>query len=135
MKKGKHIQKLVRKLVELGFKDGKIIESQVTKAIMALRSLPKHQAIEGLLQYLKELKRLERNHTMYIETVISLNSSEIKKIKGIVEKKVKITKVVTKINSEIFGGFKLRIGDEIWDESILGKINQVKEAIISGRYN
>ncbi len=129
MKKDNHIQKLVRKLVEVGFKDGKIIESQVTKAIILLKSLPKYQAIEALSQYLKEIKRLEREHTMYIETVIPLNSVEIKKIKRIVDKKGKITKVVSKINSEIFGGFKLRIGDEIWDETILGKINQVKEAI------
>ena len=49
--------------------------------------------------------------------------------KGIVEKKVKITKVLVSINADILGGFKLRVGDEIWDESILGKIQQVKEAI------
>lgn len=142
MKKGKQLQKLVKKLVGVSFKDGKIIESAATKSILALKTLPKNEAIEALSEYLKELKRLERAHTLYIETTIPLPVIQLNKIKKIVEKKampdgrqVKITKIVTNINTEILGGFKLRIGDEIWDESILGKINQVKEVIISGRLN
>lgn len=133
MKKDKRLQKLVKKLVELSFKDGKMVESQVTKAIKSLKSLPRYQAIAALSEYLKELKRLERIHTVFIETSIPLSPVHIKKIKKIMEKTIKITKVITSLNPEILGGFKLRIGDEIWDETILGKINQVKEAITSGR--
>lgn len=132
MKKDKQLQKLIKKLVEVSFKEGRIIELQVTKSIKALKTLPKYQVVAALSEYLKQLKRLQRQHTMYIETVIPLNSVQLKKIKKIVEKKNKVTKVVTNINPQILGGFKLRVGDEIWDETILGKINQVKEAIVSG---
>lgn len=135
MKKQKFLQRIVKKLVDLSFKDGKVIEQQVTKSIKALKILPKYQAIEALSEYVRALKRLERAHTMYIETVVPLNSVQLKKIKKIVEKRVKITKVVTNINSEILGGFKLRVGDEVWDESFTAKINQVKEVITSGRSN
>lgn len=129
-------------MVEESFKEGKIVESQVANSIKALKSLPKYQAIWALSEYLKQLKRQQRQHTMYIETVIPLSPTQIKKAKKIVEKKavpagrqVKINKILVNINPQILGGFKLRIGDEIWDESILGKINQVKEAIASGRSN
>lgn len=135
MKKSKLLQKTITKLVQVSFKDGKIVESQVTKSIKALKSLPRYEAIQALSEYLKQLKRMMRQHTMYIETVIPLSPTQIKKAKKIVEKKVKITKVLVNINPEILGGFKLRIGDEIWDETLLGKINQVKEAIVSGRSN
>ena len=64
-----------------------------------------------------------------------LKICEIKKAKKIVEKKNIITKVVTNINSEILGGFKLKVGDEIWDESLKEKINQVKEVINNGRFS
>lgn len=134
MKKNKQLQKLIKKLVEVSFQEGRIVESQVTKSIKALKALPKDQAIEALSEYLRQLKRLQRVHTMYIETVIPLNSTQLKKIKKIVEKKVKITKVVTNINPDILGGFKLKVGDEIWDETVLGKVNQVKEAI-KGNYD
>lgn len=133
MKKSRLLQKTITKLVEVSFKDGKMIENQVIKAVKVLKSLPKYEAIQALSEYLKGIKRKERQYTMYIETVIPLSSAQISKAKKIVEKKHKITKVVTALNPEILGGFKLKVGDEIWDESLLGKINQVKEVIASGR--
>lgn len=129
MKIRKQLQKTVNKLVDLSFNDGKIVEAQVARSIKLLKSLSSFSAIPALSEYLKNLKRKEREHTMYIETVVPLSSAQVKRMKKIVEKKVKISKVLVNINPEILGGFKLRIGDEIWDESVSGKINQVKEAI------
>lgn len=134
MKQSKLLQKTITKLVEASFKDGKILESQVVKSIKALKSLPRYEAIQALTEYLKGIKKEERAHTMYIETVILLSPAQISKAKKIVEKRVKITKIIININPEILGGFKLKIGDEVWDESLMGKINQVKE-VISGRSN
>lgn len=135
MKKSKLLQKTIDKLVDASFKDGKILESQVVKSVKLLKSLPKYEAIWALSGYLKGMKRQERQHTMYIETVIPLSLTHISKIKKIVEKKVKITKVFTAINPEILGGFILKVGDEVWDQSMLDKLNQVKEAIVHGRSN
>lgn len=135
MKKSKLLQKTIIKLVDASFRDGKIVESQVTKSIKTFKSLPRYQAIWALIEFLKGLKRKEREYTMYIETVIPLSPTQINKATKIVEKKHKITKVITAINPEILGGFKLKVGDQIWDESLLAKINQVKEVIASGRSN
>lgn len=129
MKIKKQLQKTVSRLVDLSFKDGRIVESQVVKSIKVLKSLPGAGAIVSLTEYLKALKRKEREHTLYIETTIPLSPAQINRIKGVIEKKVVITKVLVNINADILGGFKLRIGDEIWDESVAGKIQQVKEAI------
>lgn len=125
----KYLQKMINKLAQFSFRDGSLVENQVIKTIKLLKLLPYSEAIQALSEYLKQLKRRQRAHTMYIETVIPLHLSQIKKVKKMVEKKVKISRVVTDINPEILGGFRLRVGDEIWDESILGKISQVQEAI------
>lgn len=129
MKKDKELLKMVKKLIDLSFYDGKIVEGKVIRAIKLLKSFPRSQSIFALSEYLKGLKRKEREHTMYIESTIPLSSTQINKIKKIVEKKVKITKILLNLNTEILGGFKLKVGDEIWDESVMGKIKQVKEAI------
>ena len=133
MKKNKQLDKSIDLLLNSSFNDGKIIESKVIKSIKILKSMPKYLAIEALSKYLSGLKRLQRQHTLYIETTVPLSTVQIKKVQKIVEKKVKITKIITSINLEILGGFKLKIGDEVWDESFVSKINQVKEAI-SGRH-
>lgn len=134
MKKSRVLQKTITRLVEASFKDDRVSEGQVIKSIKILRSLPTSGAIQALSEYLKQIKRKQRQHTMYVETVIPVSPTQIKKMKKIMEKKTKITQVVTNINPMILGGFKLKIGDDIWDESILGKINQVK-GVISGRSN
>lgn len=131
----KHLQKIINKLIENSFQDGKLLESQVAKSIKLLKLLPRYKSIQALTEYLKQLKREMRKYTVLIETTVPLSSSQIKKIKTIVEKKHKITKVITKISPEILGGFKLKVGDEIWDESMLGKVNQIKEEIVRGRLN
>ncbi len=131
----KQLQKIVKNLAELSFKEGRILESQVTKSIKILKTLPQYEAIKALGEYLNSLKRMERQYTMIIETAVSLSPAIINKMKKIVEKKHEITKVVVNINPEILGGFKLRIGDEIYDESILGKITQVKEVITNAGSN
>lgn len=131
MKNSKQLKKTIQKLVKISFQNGRLLESQIMKAIKLLRSLPSYEAIPAMSEYLKLLRSEERKHTLFIETTIPLSSAQIQKAKKIVEKKVKITKVLTKINPEILGGFKLKIGDEVWDESVRGKIQQIKEAIIS----
>ncbi len=142
MKINKALSKTIGMLVEASFKDGKMIEEKVTKSIKVLKSQPRIQAIASLSEYLKQLKRKERQYTMFIETVFPLSDIQLKKMKKIVEKKTmpdgrqaKITKIITSLNPEILGGFKLRVGDEIWDETFFGKVNQVKEAISDGRSN
>ena len=50
--KPKLLQNLVRKLVEAGFKNGIMVESQVIKAMKLLKSLPRSQAIFALSEYL-----------------------------------------------------------------------------------
>ncbi len=129
----KSLNKIVKKLADLSFRDGRIIESQVIKSIKVLKSLPQSEAISALGEYLNSIKRIERQFTMVVETSIPLATVTVNKMRKIVEKKNKITKVLININPDILGGFKLKIGDEVYDESILGKINQVKEVISSGR--
>ena len=130
----KQLKKVIEKLVEESFLDGKILESKVSKSIKVLKSLSRAGSIFALSEYLKQLKRIERQFTMFLETAIPIPPTLLKKARKIVERKHKITKVALSVNPQILGGFKLRIGDDIWDESILGKINQVKE-VISGRFN
>lgn len=140
----KHLKKIIKKLADLSFKDGRIVESQVIRSIKALKSLPQSEAIAALGEYLNGVKRIERQFTMVVETSSPLAAITVNKMRKIVERKNKqsfpsagaerkITRVIVNINPEILGGFKLKIGDEIWDESILGKINQLKEVISSGR--
>ena len=115
MKASKQLKKTIEKLVESSFLDGRMLESKVVKAVKVLKTLSKTESILALSEYLIGLKRIERQHTMYLETAIPFSAAQIKKAKKIIEKKVKITKVKMNINPDVLGGFKLKVGDEVWD--------------------
>lgn len=125
----KFLLKTINKLADLSFKDGRLLESQVTKSVKILKTLKTADSIWTISEYLKELKRKERQYTMFIETSFPLPADLLKKIKKIVDKRHKITKIKTSVNPQILGGFKLKIGDDVWDESLAGRINQIKELI------
>jgi len=127
MKKNKQLQKTIGKLVEVSFKDGRIMEGQVIRSARTLKSLPAATAIQTLSEYLNGLKRKEKKHTAYVETAVSLSPAQLQKVKRMA--KETITKISVKINKDIVGGFKLTIGDDIWDGSVLGRMNQVMEVI------
>lgn len=133
MKKNKELQKIINKLVDNSFENGKLVERKVTRAIKFLKTLPGSQAVEGLSEYLKGIKREERKTTMFLETAYPISREQLLKAKKIVEKKFKLHKIIASVNPQLLGGFKLRIGDEIWDESLHNKINQIKEVITGGR--
>ncbi len=132
MKKNKLMQGIINKLLKASFQDEKISESQVVKSIKILKSLPKYEAIQALQEYLKGIKRQEREHTLVIEAATPLSLMQVKKAKKFVEKNIIISKVLVTINPEILGGFKLKVGDNTWDGSVLGSIYQIKEVVTYG---
>ncbi len=131
----KHLLKIVEGMVEESFSDGKMIENKIAKSIKVLKVLSSSDAIFAMSEYLKGLKRKERSHTMYLETPFAPSPSQVSKARKIISKQILITKVKININPEILGGFKLKVGDVVWDETVLSKINQVKEVISHGRPN
>lgn len=132
MKKNKQLQKLIQELLDLSFSDGRVIDSKVVKSLKLLKSLPGSQSIFALTEYLKGLRRLQKRYTLYIESPIKLSKGQVYKIKKTVEKKSKVTKVVVDMSPELIAGIRFRIGDQIWEDSILSRIQEVKEVITGG---
>jgi len=128
----KKLEKIINKSIKASFKDNRLFEPKVVRLIKYFKSLPSQQSIYALSEYLKGIKRIERARTMIIETSHPLSLGQVQGIKRIVSKKYGINKLESQINPNILGGFKIKIGDEVIDETIQNKINQVKE-VISGR--
>jgi len=132
MKQDKQLKKIILNSVQDSFSFGRMLESKVVKNIKLYKSLPTPKAILALTEYLKGIKRELRKHTLVVETNCPLSLNQVKKIKQIVAKKYQITKLESKINPDILGGVRLRMGDEIYDESIQSRITQLREVLEKG---
>lgn len=129
MKQDKQLKKIILNSVQDSFSFGKLLESQVVKNIKLYKSLPTSKAISALTEYLKGIKRKLRKHTLVVETTCPLSLKQVERIKRIVAKKYQITKLESKINQDILGGVKFRVGDDIYDESIQSRVTQLREVL------
>lgn len=129
MKQDKQLKKIILNSVQQSFNNGRLLEAQVVRHIKLYKSLPTSQAISALTEYLKGIKRKLRQHTLVVETTCPLSLKQVEKIKRIVSKKYQITRLESKINQDILGGVKFRMGDDIYDESIQSRVTQLREVL------
>lgn len=77
---------------------------------------------------------LESNKVKEIEvySAIELSKDELNSLKKIIQDKIKEDLIIKNIvEPELLGGVRLRIGDTVIDSTIIGKINRLKNKIIS----
>lgn len=129
MKKDKRIIKLARELATLSFIKGVPSEAKVSQAVKSLKKFPSAQAILALTEYLKFIKLEIAKSTLRIESGSNLNRQEQIRIFKKLSTKFPITGFVYVHNSALLGGLSLKLGDTLYDYSLKGSINMVKEAI------
>lgn len=131
MKKTKQLIQLTKKMAQDSFRDGKVIESKVKSYTSQIKKFDLPQAIFIMGEYLKEVKRLQSQATLQIESATPLSPSEVSKIKSEFSKVQKIADTNVVINPEIMGGIRIKLGDVIYDDTISAKISQIGGAIRS----
>ncbi len=129
--KRKQIQKIVELAVKGVLTDGKLSESKVIKVIKVFKSRPKSESIALISTFLKAIKREQERTTLIVEAASPLLKTEMNKIKEKLKSEYLILNSEFKINTSLIGGIKVKIKDHIFEDSIMSRINQLKEAIIN----
>lgn len=131
MRERKHLKKIAAKSVKLSAPEGKIHHKKVTIVIDKLKNLPKDQAIYVISKYLKGLKRKKVESVALIESAVPLSKKQLDEIQSKLSQEFIIHRLENKVNPNILGGIKIRVGDTILDYSLQDKIDQVGKAIVS----
>lgn len=130
MKNRKQIRIIINKAIKASFEDGKLLELKALNFANFFKAQPRVEAIELLSEFLRRLK-IEMNATaLVIESVVPLSKKQQDIIKKKFSSQFTITNSQVKINPQILGGLRIRVGDHIYDDSIQARIYQVKEAIV-----
>jgi F-type H+-transporting ATPase subunit delta len=130
----KKINKKSSQLVNMIFKasikaNGSIDEKKILAFIKSLRKLSISESLPIIEALNSKLKNQINQTTLSIESAVSLSAILEKQIVDILKKDFKIVSVNKQITPSLLGGTRVRIGDTLLDNSILGKVNQVKEKI------
>lgn len=129
MKDKGRLKKIAAKSARLSFPGGKLKEDNVVDVLKHLKTLPRSQAIYAVSKFIKGLKRKGMEGTAVIESALPLSDKQIKSIIGRLKDEFTITDVENKINPDILGGIRVKIGDNILDYSLKNKISQIGKVI------
>lgn len=127
--KNKKLDKIISKLVLKSFKKGKMDLGYIKKTVSTLKKLSTSKSIYALVSYLKGLNTVKDKNTLIVESEVSLTPVQITSLKSRLLKEFNFTETVVKINPELLGGIKIKIGDTLLDYSIRNNIKQLGEII------
>lgn len=131
MKEKKKLKKLAAKSVKLSIEKGRVKRVNADEVIKILKTLPRAQAIYAISKFLKGLRRRGGETTVTIESAVPLSKKEISKVIKELSQEFVLTDVQNKVNPDILGGIKVKIGDTVLDYSIAGRISQIGKVIES----
>jgi len=87
--------------------------------------------------FLGQYKELNRISTVILTTATPLNDVSLNDIKAkLLASDITMDKldIVTKIDPSIIGGFKIEVGDKLYDASVVHKLEQLKKEFGSNQY-
>ena len=94
----------------------------------------KNNHINHLIDIINRFNKLVHTHSymnnIEITTATKLNEEDLQSLSNIISQKLQLSpKINTSIDTKIIGGIKLRIGNNIFDNSIHYQINQLKKTL------
>lgn len=130
MSPSKKINRLAKRLIVLATVDGELDESSLWQAISRL----KERGFKQLLPLLKVLRfkvaRAVARQTLEVTSSNPLSEGALAALeKEFTEKYQRRLRLKTVINPSMIGGLQVRIGDDVYDASLMAQLNRLANEV------
>lgn len=130
MKITKEARRVARQLMKATVVDGRVDTAVVRKVVSSLKA-SQPRGFLGVLSAYSRLVRLEleRSHAI-IESAVVLDDSTRSAVEFDLQKKYdgRLT-VEYRQKPELLGGLKVRVGSDVWDGTVRGRLERLRERI------
>lgn len=126
MKKNKKLDKIINKAVTASIKGSNIDQTKVALFSKSFKNLALTDAVYTLTQYKKGLAEFINKHTLTISAPVELPQETMNKIKQSTNSKLEIRNLKFHLDSSLLAGFKFKIGDEVFDNSLRSTLESLK---------
>lgn len=131
MKRDKKITKLAKKLVEFSKdENGVVSEAKVSEVLAGLKQVQLRKPLDTLKYYLNYLRREIALQTAVVSTPTTLSADALQQIEA------KYTALygrpisaVTQPDASLIAGVRVRVGDDVYDASIAGRLQRLSENV------
>lgn len=130
MKIPKEARKLSRSLFRSSFTDGRLDRAKVTAVLQELVARKPRHTLSALKDYQRLVRmELDRRHAL-IESATPLESDTMLEI--LEDLQMRFGSDVThefKVNPALIGGVRIRLGSDVWDGSVSGRLEHLQNAL------
>ena len=131
MKRDKKTIQLAKRLVELS-KDGEgiVTETKVSELLTGLKAVQPRNHLQVLKSYLEYLRREIALQTAVVATPMALSAEALKAIEANFSAIYGRTiSAVTMTDSSLIAGVRVRVGDDLYDASVAGRLKRLAEQV------
>ncbi len=130
MKSIKQTDKMVDNLIRTSFDDeGMLSQDKVVEHVKMIKSLPVTEAIATLSEYLHRIRIEVTKTTLEITSFIPLSNVQVKNITEAIRGDHVVMSVVSNVDPSLLGGIRVKIGDVVYDDSLIRKVIQLGDEI------
>ena len=130
MKRDQKITKLAKKLVELSKENGVVTESKVSEVLAGFRQVQHRHHLVVLKTFFGHLRREVALQTAVVSTPAVLSDDTLRAIEAQFSKLYnRPVSAVTKEDTSLIAGVRVRVGDDVYDASVAGRLQRLAESV------
>lgn len=130
MKRDKKITKLAKKLVELSKDNGVVTDAKVGEVLAGLKQVQHRHHLTVLKTFLNYLRREIALQTAVVSTPGALSDDALKAIEATYTKIYgRPISAVTQQDTSLIAGVRVRVGDDVYDASVAGRLQRLAESV------
>jgi F-type H+-transporting ATPase subunit delta len=130
MKRDQKITKLAKKLVELSKENGVVTESKVSEVLAGFRQVQHRHHLVVLKTFFGHLRREVALQTAVVSTPAVLSDDTLRAIEAQFSKLYnRPVSAVTKQDTSLIAGVRVRVGDDVYDASVAGRLQRLAESV------
>ncbi len=128
MKTSKHARQMARQLFRGSFVNGRLDQARVASLIQAVIANKPRDYVAVLEEYRRYLKLEFERRQAIIETATELDDDCCRMIRAQLEQRYgKDIETVFRLNPELIGGMRIKLGSDVWDGSVRGRLQRLEE--------
>ena len=130
MKLNKEARKLARQLYKRSFRAGRLDDTAVREGVAEVIARKPRNYVNILTEYQRLLRLEMGRHHAVIECAVPLDQSEIDRVISDLKTRHggELTTEVL-VNPELIGGLRIRIGSDVWDGSVRGRLARLEQEL------
>ena len=130
MKINKEAQRTARQLMKLTLKNGRVDEDVARRVVIGLRDEKSRGYLAKISAYLRLVRlELERRRAV-IESAVELDAATKSVVESNLQKKYDGGLTTEfKVTPELIGGMRIRVGSDVWDGSVKGRLDRLRDRI------